>query len=234
MQLGCNRSARLQSIRSKSLMDDLLIFPFGGNGREALAAICAQNAVEARWNVLGFLDDDERHRGQEFSEVPVLGGRHLVSDYPNAFILAVPGNPHNFQSRAELISSLEVPEHRYATIIDPTVRVAPDASIGANVLLMANAFVSVSTRVGNHCVVLPNTVISHDTTVDDYTLIGSNVSISGSCSIGRNCYIGSGVRIRERLQVGDQALVGLGSTVIENVAAHSVVAGTPARPLPGR
>ena len=36
-------------------MRDLLIFPFGGNARESLLVILAQNRVKPIWNLLGII-----------------------------------------------------------------------------------------------------------------------------------------------------------------------------------
>ena len=212
----------------ESFMKDLLIFPFGGNARESLLAIQAQNKVEPTWNVLGFIDDNENFWEKEYSDVKVLGGRNIITNFPSAQILAVPGNPESFSKRAKIIDSLDVPLDRYVTIIDPSALIAPDAKIGKNTVLMANVVISCSAEIGNHCVVLPNTVISHDSCIGDYSLIGSNVSISGSCTIGHTCYIGSGTRIKDHLTIGSQCLIGLGSCVIRDVSDKTVVAGNPA------
>jgi sugar O-acyltransferase (sialic acid O-acetyltransferase NeuD family) len=217
--------------KKESYMKDLIIFPFGGNARESLLAIQAQNKVEPTWNVVGFIDDDKNFWGKEYCGVKVLGGRNIITNFPSAQILAVPGNPENFLKRAKIINHLDVLLNRYATVIDPSARIAPDAKIGKNTVLMANVVISCSTEIGNHCVVLPNTVISHDSYIGDYSLIGSNVSISGSCTIGRTCYIGSGTKIKDHLTIGSQCLVGLGSCVIRDVPDMTVVAGNPARYL---
>jgi len=212
-------------------MKDLLLFPFGGNARESLLAVLAQNSIEPTWNVLGFIDDDASLWGKEYYGFEVLGGRKMFSNFPSAQVLAVPGNPEYFLKRRKIISCLGLSPDRFATIIDPSTRIAPDSKIGRNTVLMANVMVSCSVVIGNHCVVLPNTVISHDSWIGDYSLIGSNVSISGSCKISHTCYIGSGARIKDHLSIGAQCLVGLGSCVIKDVPEKTVVAGNPARYL---
>ena len=212
-------------------MRNLLIFPCGGNARESLIAIHAQNTIEPTWNVIGYVDDDKNLWGKEYCGVKVLGGRNIITNFPSAQILAVPGNPESFSKRAKIIDSLGVPLDRYVTIIDPSALIAPDAKIGKNTVLMANVVISCLVEIGNHCVVLPNTVISHDSCIGDYSLIGSNVSISGSCIIGHTCYIGSGTRIKDHLTIGSQCLIGLGSCVIRDVPDNTVVAGNPARYL---
>jgi sugar O-acyltransferase (sialic acid O-acetyltransferase NeuD family) len=210
-------------------MNDLLLFPFGGTAREALLAVLEQNTVKKTWNVLGFVDDDKSLWGKTLCGVEVLGGREVFSHFPSAQVLAVPGNPQTFLGRDEIIAGLSLSEDRFATIIDPRARMAPDSKIGTNTLVMANAIISASVVIGKHCAVLPNTVIAHESRIEDYTLVGANVIVSGFCTIGRSCYIGSGSSIRDHVTINAQSLVGIGSCVLKDVPEKAVVLGNPAR-----
>ena len=207
----------------------LLLFPFGGNARESLLSIDAINAVRKEWDVIGFLDDDPSLRGKDYLGVKVLGGTRLLQEYPDAWLLAVPGSPAGYLNRRSLIDGLPIAPSRFATIIHPSVVLAPDAAIGWNTVLMPNVVVSCSVRIGNHCIILPNTVIAHDSSIGDYCCVGSNVSISGAVAVGPECYIGSGTKVRESITIGERTLVGLGSNVISPIAEGSVAAGNPAR-----
>ena len=209
----------------------LLIFPFGGNAKESLISILAINRIKPEWEVMGFIDDDDRQHGKDYCGVKVLGGREQIKKYEDAFVLAVPGSPKGYLKRKATINSLAVEQSRFATIIHPSVVRAPDSVIGYNTLLMAHVVVSCEARIGNHCIVLPNTVLAHDSSVGDYGCIGSNVSISGSVCIGSECYIGSGVKIREHIRVGDRTLIGLGSNVISDIEKETVAVGNPARAI---
>lgn len=210
-------------------MTELLLFPFGGNAREAYLSVLAQNRIKQTWHVQGFIDDDKALWGKQYCRIKVVGGREMLSSFPSAQILAVPGNPGNFLTRDKIIGLLGIPEARFATIIHPTAHLAPDSRVGINTLLMVNVIASCAVVIGNHCVVLPNTVISHDSCIGDYSVIGSNVSISGSCTIGSSCYIGSGTRIKEHVTIGAECLVGIGSCVLTDVPDKTVVVGNPAR-----
>lgn len=207
----------------------LVLFPFGGNAREALISVCAQNEKTRTWDVLGFIDDDTGNHGKECCGMKVLGGKQILAVFPDVRVLAVPGNPANFTERAKIIGSLNLDESRFATIIHPSAVIAPDAKVGCNTLIMPNVVISCGVSIGKHCVLLPNTVVSHDSVIGDYCCVGSNVSVSGSVRIGSGCYIGSGTKLREDISIGAGTLVGLGSNVLADLPAGVVAVGSPAR-----
>lgn len=207
----------------------LLLFPFGGNAREALLSIFAINKIKREWDIVGFIDDDQSHHGKSSCGIKVIGGRVILKDIPDAFVLAVPGSPTSYLKRKDIISSLKAEISRFATILHPSVVIAPDATIGYNTVIMPNVVISCGVRIGNHCIILPNTVVSHDSVVDDYCCVGSNISISGSVRIGSSCYIGSGTKMRENVSIGEGSLVGLGSNVISDIEARVVAAGNPTK-----
>jgi sugar O-acyltransferase (sialic acid O-acetyltransferase NeuD family) len=210
-------------------MKDLLFFPFGGNARESLIAALAQNKIKPMWNIKGFIDDNQSLLGKKCCGVPVMGGKEKLKDFPSAQVIAVPGRADNFMKRKKIIDLLNLPNESFAIVIDPSARIAPDAEIGKNTVLMANVVASSLVKIGDHNIILPNTVIAHDSIIGDYSIIGSNVTISGGCNIGSNCYIGSGTSIKENIKIGNGSLIGMASNVVTDVSAGVVVAGNPAR-----
>jgi sugar O-acyltransferase (sialic acid O-acetyltransferase NeuD family) len=202
----------------------LLIFPFNGNGLEALD--CLGDTFE----LLGFVDDTPHKQGQQAKGVRVFS-RSALTHWPLAQVLAVPGSALSFQGRQAVIESLGLPAARFARVVHASARISPLASLGHNLLVMAGVVVTSNAVIGDHVCVLPNTVIHHDVHIGDHSLLGSNVTVAGHTRLGRNCYIGSGSQLMNGLQIGAGALVGLGSTVIRDVAAGSKVAGNPARTL---
>jgi sugar O-acyltransferase (sialic acid O-acetyltransferase NeuD family) len=209
----------------------LLIFPFGGNARESLISVLAINATHQEWNIEGFLDDDRSLHGKDYCGIKVLGGRELLKDHADAFVLAVPGSPKGYLNRKAIIESLPIERSRFATIVHPSVVQAPDSVVGFNTLLMPHVVASCGVQIGNHCIVLPNTVIAHDSVIGDYCCIGSNVSVSGGVRVGSECYIGSGTKVREDVRIGNRSLIGLGSNVVTDIGEGVVAFGNPAKAI---
>jgi sugar O-acyltransferase (sialic acid O-acetyltransferase NeuD family) len=205
-------------------MIDLLIFPFNGNGLEAL------NCLGSNYNFLGFIDDTPEKQGKHQYGFEVFT-RDALNRFPDAKVLAVPGSPASFTIRHSIISDLKVNENRYATVIHPSAQISNFAVIGKNTLIMAGVVLTSNCVIGNHVCILPNTVIHHDAEVGDYTLIGSNVCIAGSTIVENNCYIGSGTNIINGITIGKETLIGLGTNVLKSIPQNSKVVGNPARSL---
>jgi sugar O-acyltransferase (sialic acid O-acetyltransferase NeuD family) len=202
----------------------LLIFPYNGNGLEAL------DCIGDAYRFIGFVDDTPHKQGIDPNGYPVFG-RDAFAQFPDAFVLAVPGGPSSYQVRKDIIQGLGLAEERFACVIHPAASVSPLASIGTNVLVMAGVVITSNAVIGSHCCILPNTVIHHDVVVSNWSLIGSNVTIAGNTIVEENCYIGSGTNLMNGIRVRRGALVGLGSNVIRNVAASTRVIGNPAREI---
>jgi len=209
--------------------EKIILFPFGGNAREALGVILDINRAQKLWDVVGFLDDNPELKGKTCEKAKVLGGREILTKYPDAKVLAVPGNPENYLGRKDLISRLGLSEKRFASVIHPSACVFPGAHVGFNTLLSPNVVISCNARIGNHCVVLSNTVVAHDSSVADYCCLGANVSVAGNVVIESSCYIGAGANIRGGVTIGERSLVGMGSTVIGSVKKETVAVGNPAK-----
>ncbi len=207
----------------------LIIFPFGGNAREALLTVLEINRNKKTWDVLGFVDDVESTWGKEQCGFKVLGQCGIIKKYPKAKILAVQGSAKNYGRRKAIIEELKIEPDRFATIIHPGVMLSPDAKIGYNTLIMPFGVVSCGVKIGNHCVILSQTTISHDSSIGDYCCLGNQVIVSGQVRIENNCYIASGASLKDHVTIGEGSLVGIGSNVIEDVKPHQVVAGNPAR-----
>jgi sugar O-acyltransferase (sialic acid O-acetyltransferase NeuD family) len=203
----------------------LLVFPFNGNGLEALD--CLGDA----YRLVGFVDDTPEKQGRDRRGFEVFDRSAFVR-WPEARVLAVPGGPASFRNRKQVVEGLGVDPDRYATVIHPAARIGRFVSIGHNVLLMAGVVVTSNAVIGDHVCILPNSVVHHDTKIGAWTLVGSGVTMAGGVTVEDNCYVGSGSSVRNDVTIGAGALVGLGSNVVRDVAAGRTVAGNPARERP--
>lgn len=125
--------------------------------------------------------------------------------------------------------------------------VGDDTKIGAFVEIQKNA------RVGKRCKISSHTFICEGVTIEDNVFVGHGVTFindtyprattsDGSLQteqdwhvektlIKQGASIGSGATILSNITIGEHAIVGAGSVVTKDVAAHSIVAGNPAKPI---
>jgi acetyltransferase-like isoleucine patch superfamily enzyme len=125
--------------------------------------------------------------------------------------------------------------------------VGDDTKIGAFVEIQKNA------KVGKRCKISSHTFICEGVTIEDNVFVGHGVTFindsyprattpEGELQTERDWHvettlikqgasIGSGATILSNITVGEHAIVGAGSVVTKDVAAHSIVAGNPARAI---
>ncbi|MFJ7271008.1 NeuD/PglB/VioB family sugar acetyltransferase [Streptomyces sp. NPDC099050] len=217
--------------------EELLIVGAGGFARETAQAVRDAAAADLaagrapRLRLAGHLDDDPALHGREVDGVPVLGGSALVHERPAARVVVCVGSPRDYGVRARLVRRLALPESRYATVIHPAAALSGSSVLGPGTVLLAHCVLTAAVRVGAHVAVMPHVVLTHDDEVGDFATLASGVRLGGGVRLGRGAYVGAGALVREYIEVGAWSLTGMGSTVLADVPAGEVWAGSPARRL---
>ncbi|MGR4880766.1 NeuD/PglB/VioB family sugar acetyltransferase [Streptomyces sp. LARHCF249] len=217
--------------------EDLLIVGAGGFARETAQAVRDVAAADRaqgrapRWRLAGHLDDDPALHGREVDGAVVLGGSQRVHELGDARVVVCVGSPRDYAVRARLVRRLGLPASRYATVVHPTAAVSGSSVLGAGSVLLAHCVLTAAVRVGCHVAVMPQVVLTHDDTVGDFATLASGVRLGGGVRVRRGAYVGAGALVREYAEVGAWSLTGIGSTVLADVPAGEVWAGTPARRL---
>lgn len=209
-------------------MENLVLIGAGGLGRETAEAVRACNVVEPRWNLLGFLDDG-LPQGAQVSGTPVLGPTSELHNLPDTQVVLCTARPDRYWSRKQLVSSLAIPDSRYATIIHPAASIGSSVRMGSGCIVLAGVVATADVEIGSHVAIMPNCVFTHDDKIGSYATFGAGVQLAGEVIIGEGCYLGSGSLVRENISIDSWALIGLGSIVLDNVGSRQVWAGTPAR-----
>ena len=110
-------------------------------------------------------------------------------------------------------------------------------------------------EIGDNAVIMMGAIINIGAIIGEGTMIDMGAVLGGRATVGKNCHIGAGAVLAgvvepasatpvimedgvmvganaviiEGVHVGEGAVVAAGAIVIEDVPAHTVVAGTPAR-----
>jgi sugar O-acyltransferase (sialic acid O-acetyltransferase NeuD family) len=208
---------------------ELVVVGAGGFGRETVEAVRALNAVGARWQLAGYLDDDPARHGTVIDGVAVLGGTDELDTMTDVSVVVCTGRPDNYVSRPRIVETLGLPPERYATIIHPSASVSTTSRIGSGTVLLAHTVLTAAVTVGAHVAIMPHVVLTHDDVIGDFATMASGVRLGGGVHIGRCAYVGAGALVREDRSIGPGALVGMGAVVTRDVPPYEVWAGVPAR-----
>ena len=208
-------------------MSELLLISASGLAREVLATVRSSG----RYDVVGFLDDNEEMSGVEVDGAPVLGTIDDAVRYTHAFFLVCVDSGRPRQAVVERLRAMDIGTNRYATVIDPTVRMPEGCRIGRGSILLQNVTLTASVTLGAHVVAMPGVTFTHDDVVADYATFAAGTSLGGGVRIGRAAHLGMNSSVRERTSVGAYATVGMGAAVLSNVPDGETWVGVPAHEI---
>ncbi|MFC9786523.1 NeuD/PglB/VioB family sugar acetyltransferase [Rhodococcus sp. NPDC127528] len=205
----------------------LVLVAASGLAREVVSSVRA--SVDRM--VIGFLDDDVLLHGTSVSGLPVLGGLAAAEDHPDAEFVVCVGSGRTRSVIVDRLSQCGIGDDRFATLIDPSVRVPTTCNVGVGSILLAQTVLTANVEVGRHVVVMPHVVLTHDDRVDDFATLCAGVVLGGGVRVGRLAYLGMNACVREKIHVGANAVLGMGATLLTDLPEAQTWAGVPARDL---
>lgn len=208
---------------------DLILLGAAGDSHNVSDVVLSINAVEEKWNLLGFLDDDPLKQGLKINGFHVLGPLSDFSKYDNCYFLGTFGSAKKNFDKKRVINRLGISIDRFATLIHPRSTVSPSAKIGIGTVLYSEAFIGSNAVIGDHVKILGQCNIGHDAVIGDFVTMSSLALVLGKTNVSEGCYIGGGACIKDHLKIGEWALIGMGAVVIRDVEPYCIVVGNPGR-----
>lgn len=186
--------------------------------------------TSGEYQVIGFLDDDERKHGQSLLGVEVLGNIKHVLALRNSIIGGIIGIGHN-NKRQEVVTRLTslAPWFTFVSAIHPTAKIGQEVTIGDGTTIMAGAVINTSAKVGHHCIINTGACVDHDCVLGDYASIAPHAALGGNVEVCETAAIGINACVIQGVRISKGAIVGAGAAVIRDVAAHHTVVGVPAK-----
>lgn len=211
------------------MAEDLVILGAGGFAREAsflVEEINKSSSQVKRWNLLGYIDEDESKLGLKLRGYPVLGGWQALATLPASVkVICVVADPG---AKQKMIRTASDQGRHFATLIHPDINLAEDVEVGGGVLINKGSLLTVNIQLGDHVSINPGCGIGHDAAVGDFTTLMWRVNVSGNVKIESGCLVGSGATILQGKTVGAWSTVGAGAVVTKDVPSKCTVAGIPA------
>ena len=209
-------------------MKDIVIYGAGGLGREIACLLKLINESSPEWNLIGFLDDDEKLWGSDNKYGIVLGGADWLNQYdkPLAVAIAV-GSPAAVQAITKKITN---PKVDFPNIIAPSVIFLDKESVcmGKGNIICSLCIISCNVSIGNFNLLNGYFPIGHDSIIGSYNVIMPSSNISGGVVIGDRNFFGVKSTILQYVKIGNDVRVGADSVVMRNTKDGNLYMGNPA------
>ncbi|MGO4586340.1 acetyltransferase [Arthrobacter sp. 2RAF6] len=204
-----------------------MLIAASGLAREALAVIRGSD----QYRVVGFLDDSSIIQGRLVGGVTVLGTIADAALYNYTQFLVCVGSGTARQQIVQRLAHQGITGERFATVLDPGVRVPPGSTVGRGSILLSNVVLTADVTVGTHVVAMPQVTLTHDNVVEDFATIAAGVTLGGAVHIGRAAYLGMASSVRQGVRVGEEATLGMGAVLLRDLPSGETWVGVPAAPI---
>ncbi|MFQ7110035.1 MAG: acetyltransferase [Anaerovoracaceae bacterium] len=208
-------------------MKDLVIIGAGGFGREVADTVKRINDENSKYNLIGFIDDDESVVGNEINGIEVLGNTEFLKRKINNDVRAAIAIASSDIKKyvASLLKGYVVWEN----IIDPTVIISESNIMGVGNIIQPFVVINANSKIGNHCTINYGCGLGHDVILDDYVSLMPMCNVTGNVHLNESVYLGADVCIIPSVNIEKESIVGAGTTVIKDIVETGTYVGNPAR-----
>lgn len=209
------------------------IYGAGGFAREVAWLIETINQIEEQYQLVGFVDDNPKLRGQSINDIAVLNLEDLLTQHPASRVVGAIGNPQTRQTLMERVAQAGL---AFETLLHPRAERSRWIEYGEGIVICAGNILTTNIKLGDHVQINLDCTIGHDVIMGEYTTLAPGVHVSGWVHFGKRVYVGTGAVIingtsEKPLVIGDDAVIGAGACVTKSVESGLTVVGVPARPL---
>lgn len=204
---------------------DLVIVGSKGYGREILWLLQDVNRVENRWNILGFIDDDQERIGAKVDGYEVLGNVEWLKDKDYDVVIAIssPG------IKQKIVSQLAGSLNRFPAVIHPSVIYSDSVRFGEGVLVCAGTILTIDIELEDFASINLACTVGHEARIKKYATIYPGVNISGNVVLEECVSIGTGAAVIQGLTIGKNATIGAGAVVVRDIPSDVTAVGVPAK-----
>jgi UDP-perosamine 4-acetyltransferase len=204
----------------------LIILGAGGHAKVLIAALLSGPA-----EILGIADRAGYNKTADVLGIPIIGDDDSVLRYSPQDIQLINGlgSVSSTESRQELFDKFVALGYHFATVLHTTAVISTDVCLGEGVQVMAGVVIQPGTVVGDNSILNTHASVDHDCLIANHVHIAPGSTLSGGVCVGEGTLIGAGAVVIQGIEIGSRCVIAAGAVVIRDVAAHTSVAGVPAK-----
>ena len=211
-------------------MKNFIMIGGGDLGREATWIFERMNANNPMYKHIGFVDDGYKDLGDTVDGYPVLGPVDYLLDIkePTAICCSI----NNGRVKEKIMN--KVLQNKFLepiNIIDPTVIIGRDTTIGTGCIFSVNVVISINCTIGDNVVLNIACDLGHDDVMGNNVTISPGCRISGHCTIGESSYIGTGASIVQGKTICSDVTLGAGAVLAKDIDEPGTYVGVPVKKI---
>jgi len=219
-------------VANSKIGKSVVLIGAGGSGREVLEILKDLNKKRKPWDILGFIDENEKLHGKTINGYPVLGGidwLKIQNPRPSCICTI-----NDCEPRKKVVQKLNRLGVEFVNAIHPSTYIGDSVHLGKDIIIYAGSLLTANIEVGDHVHINFSCGIGHDAVIGPYSTISGLVNINGNVRLGEGVFVGSGATVIPEMSIGNWAVIGAGAVVVRDIPGKVVAVGVPARPIKTR
>src|SRR5579884_184744 len=199
----------------------LVVYGAGGHGK-----VVAEILLAGGQQIAGFLDDSPALGGAFVLDFPIFPAADWLEKNAGAKVALGIGNNSQREQAVQRIVEFGC---KLINAIHPSAIVARGAAIGSGVVIMPAAVLNPDCHVGEGVIINTGAIVEHDVRIGRYAHLAPRCATGGGVEIGDFAQIGIGEVVLPGKRIGEHAVIGAGAVVVDDIPAHALAYGVPAR-----
>lgn len=174
------------------------------------------------------IDEDPAKQGRQIGGVRVVGNLSLFSKEELAnyeLIVAIARN----EVRKQVVSRLLQLGAKLCGVRHPSAIISPMATVDPAAQILAGVIVNAGAVVRAHAVLNTGCIVDHDTSVGEFAHVGPGAVLAGAVVLEEGAFVATGAKVCPSVRIGGWSTLGAGAVALNDIPAHSVAVGVPAR-----